>query len=65
MFEPLLSNTDMRPFLHAGRTSRPARLLEGVATMAMKPTTPTNKPAPTAGAKPAPKPAPKPTNKGK
>lgn len=33
--------------------------------MAMKPTTPTNKPAPTAGAKPAPKPAPKPTNKGK
>jgi hypothetical protein len=33
--------------------------------MATKPTTPTNKPAPTAGAKPAPKPAPKPTNKGK
>lgn len=32
--------------------------------MAMKPTTPTNKPAPTAGTKPAPKPAPKP-NKAK
>lgn len=33
--------------------------------MAMKPTTPTNKPAPTAVAKPGTKPAPKPTNKGK
>ena len=47
-----------------GALREPAKLLSGVASMAGKPTTQTNKPAPTAGTKPGTKPAPK-TTKGK